>query len=186
MMKFILLFALIAFKSLYVPLNKRKSKYYWELPIDKKIPLIPIFVVPYLFYFVFTAIAFTTLWNTDLFYPLTLALFISYAIALPIWYFFPNGVKRPHVEGKSIFHRMVRYVHRYDEDGNGLPSAHVYVALICAHYLVIGYPQFALFSILTGLLISISTLFTKQHYIIDVPGGVVVYILSVLLTSIFL
>lgn len=183
MIKFIFLIALIAFKSLYVPLNKRKSKYYWELPIDKKIPLIPIFVVPYLFYFVFTAIAFTTLWNTNLFYPLTVALFISYAIALPIWYFLPNGVKRPHVSGDSLFHRMVRYVHRYDEDGNGLPSAHVYVALICAHYLVIGYPQYALLSILAGLLISISTLFTKQHYIIDVPGGIVVYILSVLIAG---
>jgi membrane-associated phospholipid phosphatase len=182
-MKILALIGLLAFKSLYVPLNKRKSKYYWELPIDKKIPLIPLFVLPYLFYFAFTAIAFFTLWNTRYIYPLMIALFLSYAIALPIWYFVPNGVKRPTVHGNSWLHSIVRYVHRYDEDGNGLPSAHVYVALICGHFLILGYPSLWPLSALGAFLISISTLFTKQHYIIDVPGGVAVYILAVALTG---
>jgi membrane-associated phospholipid phosphatase len=182
-MKIITLALLLAFKSLYWKTNERKSKYYWELPIDKKIPLIPIFIIPYLFYFIYTAIAIVALWSTKWLYPFFIATFIAYVIALLFWYFVPNGVKRPVIKENGFFHRALRHMYTKDGDTNGFPSAHVFVALICMHYLILAYPANAFIIALGGILICASTVFTKQHYIIDVPGGAIVYIASVYLSQ---
>lgn len=181
-MKFLILILLYAFKSIYWLFNARPSKYYWELPIDKKIPLVPIFIIPYLFYFAFTAIAIIALWNTPLLYPYFLALFIAYCMTFVFWYFFPNGVKRPVIVKTGFFDRAVKHLYTKDNDTNGFPSAHVFVALLTSHYLVLAFPAYAGMSIFIGILISISTVFTKQHYIVDVPGGVIVYAMSAYLS----
>ena len=36
---------------LYVPLNRRPVKYYWKLPLDDRLPLVPGMIFVYLSYF---------------------------------------------------------------------------------------------------------------------------------------
>lgn len=184
-MKIVILLLLLAVKNLYWKMNARPSKYYWELPIDKKIPLIPIFIIPYLFYFIYSILAVIVLWNTNFLYPFFIALFISYGIALTFWYYVPNGVKRPVITKTGLFDRALKHMYTKDGDTNGFPSAHVFVALINMHFMMLAFPAYTAAIIIAAVLISVSTVFTKQHYIIDVPGGVVVYLISVYCAQLF-
>lgn len=88
---------------------------------------------------------------------------------------------RQYNAGESLSMRFLALVHRYDARTNSFPSMHVSVAMLTAMHLVhnleplVGY--YALLSFLFPTLIGISTLFTKQHYFIDIiPGAGVGYI----------
>jgi membrane-associated phospholipid phosphatase len=181
MTKLQLLIAFLIVKSIYLPLNKRKSKYYWKIKWDDSIPLVPIFIIPYLGYFAIVIFSVIALWNTPYIYEFLISYICSYILAGIFWYLFPNGVARPKIEKNDIFSRMIKTIYKYDDDTNGFPSAHVFATLICCYYLTAIYPNNLLFIWLTGLLIILSTVFVKQHYIIDLLGGVVTFALSVII-----
>lgn len=177
-MKLLLLLILIPLKSLYIPLNRRKSKYYWMLPIDSKIPLIPIFIVPYLLHHLGVILTGIMLWNSTYISSFLLSLIISYTIAVIFWFFVPNGVHRPLIPQNSFFTPLIRKLYAYDGDTNGFPSAHIFVTLLCGHYLSLGYPHLIPYIWITISTVILSVLFTKQHYIIDIAGGIAVYVIS--------
>lgn len=185
-MKIILLLFVLPLKSLYLVCNKRPSKYYWKLPIDDKIPLIPIFIIPYLLHHPGIVVTGAVLWNTVYIEQFLLSLIVSYIIAVAFWYFIPNGVKRPPLPEKSIFTPLIKKLYEHDGDTNGFPSAHIFVALLCGYYLSLGFPQF-IFFIWTAIgMVVASVLFTKQHYIIDIVGGILVFGMSAYASNTFL
>jgi membrane-associated phospholipid phosphatase len=83
---------------------------------------------------------------------------------------------RDYPAANSLSLRMLVLVHRYDGSLNSFPSMHVSVACLTALHIsdnlapIIG--DYALLSITFPLLIGISSLFTKQHYVIDIAPGV--------------
>jgi membrane-associated phospholipid phosphatase len=64
--------------------------------------------------------------------------------------------------------RFLALVHRFDATSNCFPSMHVSVAMLTAMYLAphLGHGAFAV-----PLLIAVSCIFTKQHYLVDLPVG---------------
>jgi membrane-associated phospholipid phosphatase len=174
-----LLIMLLAVKTMYLPLNRRKSKYYFESSYDKYIPLVPWFVIPYIAYFPFIVIAITRIWNTPNITAMLISMIVAYLVAITIWYIWPNGVARPSIENSSLMHRVLAFVYRSDGDTNGFPSAHVFVSLMCGYYLALTFPQYAWVAWSSAGAISLSTLFTKQHYIFDIPGGILVFAVAV-------
>jgi membrane-associated phospholipid phosphatase len=184
-MNVILLIMLLAVKSMYLPLNRRKSKYYFESAFDKYIPLVPWFVIPYIAYFPFIILAITRLWNTPHITAMLTSMIIAYVVAIVVWYIWPNGVARPSIEASTLMHRLLAFVYKSDGDTNGFPSAHVFVSLMCGYYLALTFPQYAAAAWLSAGIITLSTLFTKQHYIFDIPGGVLVFVLSVMAGNAF-
>lgn len=183
-MKLLLLLILIPLKSLYIPLNKRKSTYYWKLPIDDKIPLIPIFIVPYLLHHPGVILAGIALWNGAYISSFLLSLIISYIIAVIFWFFVPNGVRRPPIIHNSFFTPLIRKTYALDGDTNGFPSAHIFVTLLCGHYMSLGFPHLVPYIWTAVSTVVLSVLFTKQHYIIDIAGGIAVYLISFYLAGI--
>lgn len=165
-------------KSLYVPLNRRASRFYWKLPLDDRIPLLPWFVVPYIGFFVFIGFSIFLVWNTQFIQPLLASLLFAYVVAFAVWYLFPNGVKRPEISGTGLFHRILRFIYKTDHDTNAFPSGHVFVTLICAYYVSLGRPEMALAAWTIAVSIVLSTLFTKQHYVVDIVGGTLVFFLT--------
>jgi membrane-associated phospholipid phosphatase len=59
-------------------------------------------------------------------------------------------------------------VHRFDARSNSFPSMHLSVATLTAMHLQ---PQFGVAGFAFPVLIAMSCLFTKQHYLIDLPPG---------------
>ena len=74
-----------------------------------------------------------------------------------------------HEGGHSL--RFMRVVQRYDQPSNCFPSMHVSVATLTALHLVHNAPEWGQWPWLFPLLIAISALYTKQHFMLDLPPG---------------
>lgn len=185
MAKFIYLALFLVVKSIYLPLNKRKSRYYWKLRIDDFIPFVPIFIVPYVSYFAYIVLTIVALWETPYVYEFFTSYIISYLVAGAFWFLIPNGVKRPKIVGKDIFSKLTAYIYSHDDDTNGFPSAHVFATLICSYFLFLSFPTFLPFILFMAIAIIASTVLVKQHYAIDILGGIIVFLVSVPLSKLF-
>lgn len=148
--------------------------------IDRKIPFIEYFIVPYLLWFVFIAATFLYFFFTDVegFYKLAKLMFTGMTIFLIISTLIPNGVNlRPvYFDRNNIFIDMVKMLYRADTPTNVLPSLHVFNSIaaciaIC-HSQALRKHKFISWSayILAGLII-LATMFLKQHSVIDVMAG---------------
>ena len=52
------------------------------------------------------------------------------------------------------------------------PSVHVYLSLICAYYLSFSFPPYATLFWACAVLVTASTVFIKQHNLVDIAGGI--------------
>jgi membrane-associated phospholipid phosphatase len=180
----IILFLISVF--FYIPLNKRKSKYYWKLKLDEKIPLLSIFVIPYVFYFVYFVLAFLLIFDSVYFSNFLVFLIIGNILNSIFWYIFPNGVKRPDLKPKNVFEKLLLLIYKRDKyDGNGCPSAHVFHSLTLSLFLSWSLPEYSILFWSLGILVSMSTVFVKQHYIIDVVGGIISFIITYIISKFF-
>jgi membrane-associated phospholipid phosphatase len=161
---------------LYFPTNRIHAPGRWffhDTWLDKYIPLVPYFIIPYvaLFpYMVATAIA--MLYTTHLTTFITAIAIVSWTAAI-VWYFFPSGILRKRDIGPDFFSRMIVWIYEHDHENNTFPSSHVYYAIICSYFLTLSFPQFALLFAVVGGLITISTVLVKQHHAADILGGIV-------------
>jgi membrane-associated phospholipid phosphatase len=64
--------------------------------------------------------------------------------------------------------RFLAFVQRFDARSNSFPSMHTSVAMLTALHL---YPRLGAWAFAFPVLIGVSCLFTKQHYVIDLPAG---------------
>lgn len=186
MNRILLLIVFLLVKYLYLPLNKRKSKYYWKIKFDDYIPFISIFIIPYAGYFFYIPITVVLLWNTKYINSFLITYTISYILAELFWYFVPNGVKRYPISKKDIFSRFTRYIHLHDDDTNGFPSAHVISSLLCSYFLSLVFPQNIILIWTINFFICISTVLVKQHYVLDILGGILFSLVSIFLTGLFI
>lgn len=65
--------------------------------------------------------------------------------------------------------KFLALVQRFDDRSNSFPSMHASVAMLTALHLA---PVFGAWAFLFPLLICLSCLFTKQHYFVDLPPGI--------------
>jgi membrane-associated phospholipid phosphatase len=97
---------------------------------------------------------------------------------------------RQYEKNESISTRFLSIVHHYDEGSNCFPSMHVAVAVLTSFHLannlnlLLG--GYSYFSHLFPILIAISSLFTKQHYIFDLPAGALLGFISYKLFILFI
>jgi membrane-associated phospholipid phosphatase len=97
-----------------------------------------------------------------------LACFMTFPISIPRKW-------RQYAADRSVSTRFLAFVHSYDGLPNSLPSMHVSVATLTALHLVdnlkpaVG--DYALLSFAFPILIGASCVFTKQHYLVDLPPG---------------
>ena len=142
------------------------------LPLDERIPYWPrwVWVYSFLYYpiivyinfvmesprqFLYVAMSFMMLLG------LQMAFFVFFPVATPVhWRSQPRG------HGHS--ERFLAFVQRFDDRSNSFPSMHTSVATLTAlHLLPYTGPGALGFPVLIGL----SCLFTKQHYLVDLPAG---------------
>jgi len=69
---------------------------------------------------------------------------------------------------RTLSERFLAVVQRIDAPTNSFPSMHVSVAMLTALHLV---PHVGAAALAFPLVIALSCLFTKQHYVMDLPAG---------------
>jgi membrane-associated phospholipid phosphatase len=147
-----------------------------RLPIDI-FPVWPIWVLPYVAcYLLWLG---STLWiifkvEDRSFRSFIAASMLTFGLGALTFIFFPTYVIATPIEGNDIFSALLRMIHetwgRYD----ALPSGHVYITTLLVLFYSRWYPRWKLMWIMILLVVSLSTLFTGQHYILDVLGGYLV------------
>lgn len=146
-------------------------------PLDDKIPFIEYFIVPYMLWFAYIAVTVMYFFFTNVkdFYRLTAFLVAGMTLFLIISAVYPNGLElRPEVFARdNIFVDMVKQLYRTDTPTNVLPSIHVFNSIGAAIAIMRSqrlkskkYIQYG--SLILSLSIILSTMFLKQHSVIDV------------------
>ena len=170
-----------------------------KIPFDDLIPIIPVFAVIYLFSYVFwicgpIAVSLTKKRN---FVNSIVGLSLAYLIGFLFFVFLPTCMDRSR-EGlmevasrPGLFNWLLSII--YGADGSGMafnlfPSYHCLISLYC--YLgVRRQPEiskgFRIYSLIMTVLICLSTVFTKQHYVLDIAGGLGISLLCYWLVGIW-
>jgi membrane-associated phospholipid phosphatase len=98
---------------------------------------------------------------------------VTFSIGTATFVFFPTYIQAAVIPGNDIFSSLLRFIHenwgRYD----AFPSGHVYITTLLTLFFSRWVPRRKALWIGILAIVSLSTLFTFQHYIIDVVGGYV-------------
>lgn len=148
-----------------------------SIGIDHKIPFLEIFIVPYLIWFPYIVGMFLIFFFKDKeeFIRMIKYLYMGMTLFIIISYLFPNGLNiRPvYFERDNIFVRLVQMIYRNDTPTNVVPSIHAYnsiVVMIAAlkseNVLTKNWQKKTCCVI--SVLIVLSTVFVKQHSVLDV------------------
>ncbi len=151
--------------------------------LDDIIPFCEFFVLPYMIWFLYIPAVFLFLFyhSKNEFYRICAYEFTGMSIALFICTIYPNGLHlRMETIGRdNIFIHLIHFLYERDTPTNVLPSIHVF-ATISAHICLVKSPHMKVFksrkyirqiSLILSILICLSTVFLKQHSVIDALCG---------------
>ena len=172
----LLLPLLICFKFLELSI---KPTFLMHSALDDKIPFLKAFILPYLIWFPYIAfgVIFTGIHCAKDFNRLLLFLGGGMGIAYIIYFIFPNAQDlRPIITQKDVLSRIVSFIYSIDTPTNVCPSIHVINSVAVDGALrrsqafsKIKYGRTTSFMLM--ILICLSTMFVKQHSVIDVAFG---------------
>ncbi len=180
----LLLLYLLIYFPWFAHLEKTVTKRFHviHMAIDDKIPFIEYFIVPYLLWFAYVAVAvlYFLFKNKNEYYRLCAFLFTGMTVFLIISTIYPNGhyLRPVNFERDNIFVDMVCALYKTDTSTNLFPSIHVYNS-IGVNIAVWHSENFKknknvrYGSAILMVSIILSTVFLKQHSVFDVITGVV-------------
>jgi len=156
---------------LYFPINQNMSGGITTyLPIDARIKLTPIWAIPYLlsiFWWVGAIIWGTFKMDFERFLHFSLCLSLTISISYAVYILFPTYVDRPKIIAQDFLSRLVMFIYGNDQPYNALPSGHTYTTLIISIFWFNWKPKQRLLWVGIAIVVILSTLFTKQHAILD-------------------
>jgi membrane-associated phospholipid phosphatase len=145
-----------------------------KIALDDLIPRLPIFVVPYLLFLPWLWLIVIYAWlKKKSFYQLALSLTIVNLIAYVVYLSFQTIVPRDLVVENDIFSNILRLIYENDLPYAALPSLHCGLSAVAATYFVLRKSKWAPAFVSMAALVVISTLFTKQHFVLDAITGVI-------------
>ena len=142
------------------------------LPIDERIPYWPSWVWIYSFFYYPIILYINLLVDSPRqFIHLVSSFVLLLAVQSILFTLFPVATPkawRARNSKRGLSERFLAYVQSFDGPSNCFPSMHCSVAMLTALHL---FPHLGSAVFLFPLLIGLSCLFTKQHFLIDVPAG---------------
>ena len=148
-------------------------------PIDDRIPFCELFLIPYLFWFVFMvgAYVYTFFAEPEAFRRMMLFTILTYGGGLLMFALYPTCQNlRPEVFARdNVLTRLMAWFYTCDTSTNVCPSLHVCGSLAAAFGLMdtkrFSAPARKTVILAIALTICVSTVFVKQHSIIDTVCG---------------
>ncbi len=175
--RILLILLVVAIQSIYTPTSLLlEGGIEPKLPIDV-FPLWVIWVIPYVLCYplwIFALIWLVWKMEEHLFRATLAGLLFTCSLGISIFILFPTYVVPPEITGTDILSRLLRFLQVAGGDHDAFPSAHIYITVILAFFYNEWYPRGKWIWLLIVIIVALSTLFTRQHYILDVVGGIVV------------
>jgi hypothetical protein len=152
--------------------NTQRGVYDLTTDLDRFLPLVKIFIIPYMTLWFYLAFCFVYLCfkNRKVYYKIMITLCLCYVVAFISYYFFQTTVIRPVVTGDDILSKLVLFTYNSDEPYNCFPSIHVITAYLAMKGInaTDARKNIKIPVNVVGFLIIISTEFVKQHVIMDI------------------
>ena len=166
----------------------RTPDQYFEMycPLDDIIPFCELFAIPYFFWFVYLIgiHVYTLLFDIPAFKKLMRYIMVSWSAALVIFFLFPSiqNLRVDSFARDNILTDLVAFMYWLDSNTNVCPSLHV-VGSFAVHFAARETKLYQkrgwrIFFYISTTLICVSTVFLKQHSVIDLVVGVVVSVLA--------
>jgi len=167
---------------LYFPINRMvHDGVQLLLPIDRLIPLFPPAIVPYLLgdaLFIGVPIWAAIRAKPRDFEAYTISILLATAVSYFVYLVFPTFVTRPEITSSDAFSRALMILYRTDKAYNAAPSGHALYTVLSFLYLERWKPNYRPIWIAAAVLILLSTLLTRQHYVLDLVSGIALAILA--------
>jgi len=167
--------AILGTNLIYDSLNHGPNRVFLETPLDRALPVVPIFAIPYvsLIPYIGVSLLVFLFFRVRIYRSAALTMIIAWFISYAFYFFLQSYIARPQITGTDPFSGMIRSVYASDQPYNDFPSLHTSLSTIIAiHWWRfdrrIGIPA----AIWTALIVA-STVLVKQHYLADVAGGLV-------------
>jgi membrane-associated phospholipid phosphatase len=167
--------AILGTNLIYDSLNHGPNRIFLETPLDRALPVVPIFAIPYVSLIPYIGVSLVAFlfFRVRVYRSAAVTMIIVWFISYAFYFFLQSYIARPQVTGTDPFSGMIRTIYASDQPYNDFPSLHTSLSTIIAiHWWRfdrrIGIPA----AIWTALIVA-STVFVKQHYFADVAGGLV-------------
>jgi membrane-associated phospholipid phosphatase len=159
--------------EIYSVLNHGPAVLHLATPLDAVIPVVPVFVIPYVSLqpYVYLTLIVLLLLQTKLFQSACLALTYALLISYGFYIFLQSEMIRPVLAGGDVLTGMIRDVYASDNRFNDFPSLHTASSVIMAIYWWRLNRRTGILAALWTVLIVASTVLIKQHYLPDLFAG---------------
>jgi len=157
------------------------SSYHYDFTtsLDRKVPFVKEWIVIYVGCYIFWVINYILIAREgkEKCYRFATADIMSRLICAVFFIIIPTTNVRPIVAGSDIFSSLVSNIYMIDSATNLFPSIHCMVSWFCFIGIrkskkIPGWYKIA--SCAIAVTICLSTQFTKQHYMIDIAGGILI------------
>lgn len=151
-----------------------------HVKLDDMIPFCEYFIIPYLLWFAYVpaVMIYEFFTSKKEWYYASAYLFIGMSICLLICTVWHNGQDlRISVDNDNIFMSAVKMIYTADTNTNVFPSIHVFNSIgvfiiLCKSENMKGKKKIKISAFVLTVLIILSTVFLKQHSVVDVIGGI--------------
>ncbi len=146
---------------------------------DRHIPFVKWFILPYMSWMplIYIYLLFLCFKDRARYLHTMTAYFIGVMISNVIFIFYQTTVPRPEIDGTGILTYFVQFVYQHDQPYNCFPSIHalssylLFLSVVRSRTIKSAALK-TVISVWTWLII-ISTVFVKQHSILDVAAGII-------------
>lgn len=174
---FMLVFPVLGMMYAWTNNTDNREVYRLITTVDEAIPFVKAFAVPYSIWIFYIYVCLVYFFKKDInvYYRALITYIVSALICYLIYSVFQTTVPRPMVYGSDPFSELMRYIYNRDQPFNCFPSIHCF-----SSYMVMRLVWTSSFrnkwnvALITGMssLIILSTLFVKQHVIMDAIAGI--------------
>jgi membrane-associated phospholipid phosphatase len=159
----------------YLPLNQVLSGGTTvEIWLDQYVPFWPVWIVPYLltiaWWFVAGIWAFWAM-EDPLYVVFVTSWVFTCLVGFAFFVFYPTYMVRPDVIGNGWAESIVRHVYANDRTYNAFPSMHLWSTVTVTLYISRWRPKWRALLWAATIVVALSTVFSGQHWIMDVVGG---------------
>jgi membrane-associated phospholipid phosphatase len=165
--------AILGTNLIYEQLNHGPNRIFLQTPLDRALPVVPVFAIPYVSlipYIAISLLAFLFV-RVRVYRSAAITMIIVWFISYACYFFLQSYIARPNITGTDTFSAMIRSVYAGDRPYNDFPSLHTSLSTIIAiHWWRIDRRVGIAAAIWTALIV-MSTVLVKQHYLADVAGG---------------
>lgn len=165
-----------------------RVKYDFSIPLDDMIPLVTPFILFYILAYAQWALGYIILarQSREVCAKVASANIIAKTLCFIIFITVPTALVRPEVTGNGLFDILTRFIYSADTPVNLFPSIHCLESYAIMRF-TLGQKNlpryYKIITVVFSLLVFASVVFTKQHIVVDIPGGILMLEIGIILSK---